>query len=278
MDTQNLPQPTFRILGPIEIYFEQHPVNVPPGRQQTILACLLVEPNRVVSVDEMVNAIWDDMPPHTARTQVLICISKLRRSFSESGTKCPIITRSPGYLIRLANGQSDYRLFEEKFAKSAVLARDGWLDDAAALLDDALALWRGPALEGAGFSRDLRARATRLNARRLTAFEIWVDLKIRLGQHHDVVDKAKWLVDQYPMHENLRGQLMLALYRSGRRAEALDVYREGRHLLADELGLDPSEELQALQNAILVGDPSLRANVGVGITPAVSVRRHERGA
>jgi DNA-binding SARP family transcriptional activator len=247
-------EPRFRILGAIEVMGRAGPIRVPPGRPQAILATLLLEPNHVVSVGRLINVIWDSLPPSTARDQVRICVSKLRRAFADAGERCPIVTRAPGYLLQVAEGELDHQVFESGLSRSAVLAREGRLTDAAEAARAALAMWRGPALGGGDLSRELQAQARRLDGRRITAVESWVELKLHLGQHGDVADELTSLVDRYPLRERLRGQLMLALYRSGRQAEALEAYRRGRVLLADELGLDPCDELRAMHTMILRGD------------------------
>src|SRR5215211_4580901 len=208
----------YRILGPVEaIVHGDSRLDVPPGRQQVILGTLLLEANRVVSLDHLIEAVWDERPPTTARSQVQICVSNLRTQFAGAGVECPIVTRSPGYLVRVAEGQLDLHTFAEQVDHAEALVRQGQLAEAAELLRQALGLWRGPALGG------------------------------ELGE----------LVEQEPLREGLRGLYMLALYRSGRPADALEVYRAGRRILVSELGMEPREELRRLEAAILAEDKSL---------------------
>ena len=250
--------PVYRILGPLEVSTgSAGSFDVPPGRQQVVLGVLLSEANRVVSIDHLIDAIWDDEPPSTARTQVQICVSSLRRDLARIGCPEAIITRMPGYLLQVASGQLDSHVFAQLTARAETLSRSGETAAAAGLLRQALELWRGPTLSGIT-SRPLTARATQLDEARLAALETCFDLDLRLGRHHQVIAEIVTLVAEHPLRERLRGLLMLALYRSGRQAEALEVYRVGRDLLIDELGLEPGEELRRLEAAILADDPALR--------------------
>jgi len=250
--------PVYRILGPLEV--SSGPAGkfeVPPGRQQIVLGVLLSEANRIVSIDHLIDAIWEDDPPSTARTQVQICVSSLRRDLARIGCAETLITRVPGYVLQVASGQLDSQLFAQLTAKADALSRTGEVASAADVLRQALELWRGPTLSGIT-SRMLMARAAQLDEARLTALESCLDLELRLGRHHQVIAEIVTLVAEHPLRERLRGLLMLALYRSGRQAEALEVYRVGRALLIDELGLEPGEELRRLEGAILADDPALR--------------------
>ncbi|MBP2327303.1 DNA-binding SARP family transcriptional activator [Kibdelosporangium banguiense] len=243
----------FRILGTIEVDAGWQRLRVPPGRQQIILGALLLDANRVVGMDQLIDAVWDERPPATARSQIQICVSALRQSLAGPG-EAPIVTIAPGYLIRVADNELDLHVFERNLAKADVAQQEGRLAEAVQLLRAALALWRGDALGGGVGSRQLTACAVRLNEQRMTALENCVDLELRLGRHHDLIAELTGLVEEHPLRERLRGQLMLALYRSGRQADALGAYRAGRDVLVDELGLEPSEELQALESAILAGE------------------------
>lgn len=261
--------PVYRILGPLEV--SNGPAgkfDVPPGRQQIVLCVLLSEANRVVSIDHLIDAVWEDDPPSTARTQVQICVSSLRRDLARIGCGEAIITRMPGYLLQVTGGQFDSHLFAQLTAKADMLSRTGEVAAAAEALRQALELWRGPALSGIT-SRVLAAQAAHLDEARLTALETCIDLELRLGRHRQVTAEIVTLVAEHPLRERLRGLLMLALYRSGRQAEALEVYRVGRQLLIDELGLEPGEELRQLADAILADDPVLRLD-----QPVVPAHRH----
>lgn len=249
-------QLAFLILGPLEVRGPAGHVRIPPGRQEVILAALLLDANRVVSTDYLVDLIWDEEPPGTARTQVQICVSRLRKGLTDAGIDAPITTRSPGYLLRAADEMLDLRLFSRRTAEARVLVKEGRGAEAAELLRAAAALWRGQCLGGVT-SDTLRAKALQLDEDRLNAVETYIQLELDLGRHHQLVGEIGRLLHENPLRERLRGQLMLALHRSGRQAEALDVYRAGRDLLIEELGLLPGEELRLLETAILAGDSAL---------------------
>lgn len=247
----------YKILGPIEVENGSTPVRIPPGRQPIILGALLLEPNRVVSIDRLIDVVWDEKPPATARTQVQICVSALRHMFTDLGGPQPIETRPPGYLLRVAEGQIDSQAFAALVAGADRAQREGQLEEAVGQLRKALALWRGPALGGES-GAVLRSAGVRLDEARLGALETCIGLELRLGRHHLLIGELGSLVEEHPLREGLRGQLMTALYRSGRPAEALEVYRAGREIMVDELGMEPGEELRQLEAAILNEDQGLR--------------------
>ncbi|MEU3406188.1 BTAD domain-containing putative transcriptional regulator [Streptomyces sp. NPDC006670] len=251
---QHVPEPVaFRILGPLSVIGAAGPVRVPPGRQEVILAALLLEADRVVSTDYLVDLIWEDEPPDTARTQVQICVSRLRKLFTKAGVAAAITTRPPGYVLKTEGELVDAVLFARRVADARVAARQGHFGAAAELLRQGAELWEGPCLSGIP-SETLRGKALQLDEERMTATETRIELELDLGRHHQLVAEVQNLVRQEPLRERLRGQLMLALYRSGRQAEALETYRVGRELLVEELGLEPGSELRGLEAAILSGE------------------------
>lgn len=247
--------PVFRILGPIQLGAGQDQVHIPLGRQQVVLAALLLEVGKIVPTDYLVDAIWDENPPGTARTQVQICVSKLRKRLSPLGTQ--IQTRPPGYVIDVDPEEIDAGRVEQLTSRAHAAIREGQEERAVDLFREATRLWSGPVLSGLT-SRLLDTKAARLEETRLNLIETYLDLELGLGRHQDLIGEITSLVRGHPLRERLRGRLMLALYRSGRRAEALETYRAGRELLLDELGLDPGEELRAMETAILTDDSSLR--------------------
>ncbi|WP_306369024.1 BTAD domain-containing putative transcriptional regulator [Nocardiopsis sp. CC223A] len=251
-DGGDLPRVFFRLLGPLQVEVDSGQVRIPPGRQQVILAALLLEAGRIVSTDYLVDAIWDEDPPETARTQVQICVSRLRKSLA--ATDVALVTSPPGYLLRADREQVDVHLCELLVGRADEAAAQGRGADAVALLRRAAWLWRGPALSGLS-SPLLSPKAAGLEENRVSAIESYLELELGLGRHDRLIGEIDGLVRQHPLRERLRGQLMLALYRSGRQAEALEVYRRGRELLIDELGLEPGKELRALEAAILAGEP-----------------------
>ncbi|MEU7062117.1 BTAD domain-containing putative transcriptional regulator [Streptomyces sp. NPDC046161] len=238
-------------------------MRIPPGRQEVILAALLLETNRVVSTDYLVDLIWDDEPPDTARTQVQICVSRLRKLFSKAAIAAAITTRPPGYVLKTEGDLVDSAVFARRVADARTLSRQGATAEAAELLRSAGELWQGDCLSGV-WSETLRSKALQLDEERLTAAETRIDLELALGRHHQLVGEIQLLVRVHPLRERLRGQLMLALYRSGRQAEALESYRVGRELLVEELGLEPGAELRRLESAILSGEVPPVPSAGAG--------------
>ena len=243
----------FHILGPLEVMDQGRAVKLGGSKQRSLLAFLLLRPNEAVSRDRLIDELWGDQPPDTAATAIQVHVSQLRKALGRD----VIVTQPPGYLIRVRDGELDL----ERFERSVTEAQSAPPVDASALLSEALALWRGPPLAelDAPFAR---AAGVWLDAQRLAALEQRIDADLALGRHAQLVPELEGLVREHPLQEHLRGLLMLALYRSGRQAEALDVYRTGRRLLDEELGLEPGEELGRLERAILEHDPSLAAPAG----------------
>lgn len=244
------------MLGPLEIVADGRPPARMGGRQQRLLAVLLLEANRVIPVTRLVEALWDGRPPPTANRQVQNAISALRGCLAATGVVDPaqvLATHSAGYALRVAAPELDRLTFEERVRAAERLSARGDLRGAADELRSALGLWRGPALAGL-HGRVIAAGADRLNEAWLAARERWLDLELALGCHRDVVGELAALVAEHPLREGLVDRLMLALYRSGRRTEALAAYRDFRSRLADELGLDPSPELSRRHEAILRND------------------------
>jgi DNA-binding SARP family transcriptional activator len=258
----------FRILGPLEVAVGPQLIEVHGARQQIVLAALLLRANGVVSVSWLQEALYgEDLPP-TSRSQVQIGISSLRRLLASHGHTGVISTRANGYVITVADGQLDYQRFEELTAGARAARNSGQLDQAVTRYRAALRLWRGAALDGLD-SQLLRASADRLHEERMAASEDRIALELDLGRHHELVSELRELAALFPLRERLRGQLMLALYRCDRVADALQVYQDTRQTLIDELGIEPGDRLQQLEHAILTCDPSLNAPAGpVTLRPA----------
>jgi DNA-binding SARP family transcriptional activator/tetratricopeptide (TPR) repeat protein len=246
----------FRVLGPLEVSGERGTVSVASGRQEIVLGALVLELNRVVETAYLVDAIWAHHPPKTARAQVQICISRLRKALSAGGVDATIETRAHGYVLKAPEDATDVGTFRRLVTEAHVLARDGRRMPAVLTLRTAIALWRGRCLAGVP-SEVLAGTAAQLDESRLEAIETGMRLLLELGRHERVVGDLMQLVANHPLRERMRGHLMLALYRSGRQAEALDIYHQGRALLTEELGLDPGRELRDLAQAILTDDPAL---------------------
>jgi DNA-binding SARP family transcriptional activator len=246
----------FGVLGTLEVALDGIRVALAP-RQEVVLALLLLEADNVVSVDRMVDALWADDPPRTARSQVHITISALRRILGEG----VIVTRPPGYSIQVPNSTLDLARFKDLVTGGANLAAQQRLPQAVQCLRAALDLWRGPAMEGLD-SPPIQAAATRLNERRLSVLQDCMDLELQLGRHREVVAELTELVARNPLNEQFRALLMMALYRAGRQSDALEVFRAGREILQEDLGIDPGEELVNLERAILAHDTQITSPPG----------------
>jgi DNA-binding SARP family transcriptional activator len=251
----------FRILGPLEVATGSRRLDLGGARQQVVLAMLLLSANDVVSVDRLEEAIYgEDLPP-TARSQAQISISSLRRLLAAHGHAAAIFRQAQGYVLQVEGRRLDSRRFDELVSAGRADRDAGHLDQAATSYRDALRLWRGPALEGID-SLLIRAAAARLDEQRMAATEDRLALELDLGRHHELVGELTELAWQYPLRERLRGQLMLALYRCGRTAEALAVYQQTRQMTIDELGLEPGAPLRQLEHDILACDPALDPPAG----------------
>jgi DNA-binding SARP family transcriptional activator len=248
--------PEFRILGPLEVLVGSRRLEPRGTRQQIVLAMLLLSANSVVRVGRLEEAIYGEDPPPTSRTQAMIAVSALRRLLAGHAGDAAISRRPQGYALQVGDGRLDSLRFAAMVAAARAARDAGDLGRAAAHYRDALRLWRGPALEGID-SLLVRAAATRLDEQRAAAIEDRLELELDLGRHRELTGELAALTQELPLRERLRGQLMLALYRSGRAAEALQVYQQVRRMMIDELGLEPGSELQQLQHAILASDPAL---------------------
>ena len=242
----------FRILGSLEALESGRPLALGGSKQRALLALLLLHANRVVSRDRLIDELWDGSPPETASTALQVHVSQLRKALGHD----VIVTQAPGYLVRVEPGALDLDRFDLLQKEAQGLGAQA----SAERLREALALWRGTALADLDESIAWPERA-QLEERRASAVEQRVAVELELGLHNELVPELEALVREDPLRERRRAQLMLALYRSGRQADALDTYRSGRNLLADELGLEPGGELRQLEKAILEHDPALDAPV-----------------
>ena len=260
----------FRILGALEVQAGSQRLDLGGSRQQTVLAMLLLSAGHVVTTDRLLEAVYgEDLPP-TARSQMQICISALRQLLAARGGAELISTRVQGYALQAGDGEFDHRRFAGLTAAARTARDAGQLDEALAGYRDALRLWRGPALAGLD-SQLIRAAAGRLDEERIAALEDRVAVELDLGRHRELAGELTELVAEFPLRERLRGQLMLALYRCDRSVEALQAYRQARQTMIEELGIEPGERLQRLERDILRSDPAL-APPG-GLVPARLERR-----
>jgi YVTN family beta-propeller protein len=248
----------FRIMGPLEVLAEGRILDVGGGKQRSLLALLLLHANEVVSSDRLIDELWPDEPPPSAAKIVQVHVSRLRKALDAQGNGV-LLTRGRGYLLRVEPGQLDLDRFRSLLDTGRDALAAGDPDDAARTLRDALALWRGPPLGDFAYDSFAQEEISGLEELRLAALEERIDADLALGRHNEVIQELERLVRQHPLRERLQGQLMLALYRAGRQAEALEVYRGARRTLADELGLEPSPFLQQLERAILTHDDAVQA-------------------
>jgi DNA-binding SARP family transcriptional activator len=251
----------FRVLGPLQAEYRGESVGLGGLRQQTLLAMLLVDVNQVVHVERLIDAIWDGTPPPSARTQIRICVSGLRRLFALRRLYNAIETHPVGYRLRVDRACIDLCLFEDLLTRGRRAAEEHRPKEAVDLLRAALALWNGELVTGLESQR-LRAVAAKYKEERLAAVEECMDLELQLGRHRQVAGELFGHVTDNSFREKMREQLMLALYRSGRQADALEEFSKARRLFSDELGIEPSENLRTLQQAILASDPTLHRLAG----------------
>jgi DNA-binding SARP family transcriptional activator len=259
----------YLFLGPLEVRDGDSGVELRGGQQRKLLAILLLHAGEAVSSDLLIEELWEGKPPETAAKALQGYVSSLRKQLGQE----TVDTVGAGYRLAVVPEDTDTGRFEELLAEARPLERG----PAALKLREALALWRGPALADFAYDDFAQREIERLDELRLVAVERRIDLELALGHHGDLVPELEALVRAHPLRERLRGHLMVALYRSGRQAEALDAYRDARTALRDELGLEPTEELQALQRAILDHDAALAAPPRVELPGAVGGGRPPEG-
>lgn len=272
----------YSILGPLDISDGNGPIEINRPFYRTLAATLLLDPNRVVPVTRLIDSIWDETPPATARDQIYKGVSGLRRLLERPRAQAaarqqaerPVIDRrAPGYAIVVGPHELDTDIMQHHVtqARAALDARRP--AKAARSLREALGLWRGFTLDGLTTSSGIiRAVAAGLDERRMTIYEECIDLELGLGRHHELIGELISLTENHPAREGLVGRLMLALYRAGRRAEALRTYSRTRERFIGELGLEPSEALRKLQHAILADEPVLAAGTAVPAEQSERVR------
>jgi DNA-binding SARP family transcriptional activator len=261
----------FCVLGPFEVRNGEEALPAGRPRDRALLAVLALHPGRLVSLESLLDALWDGEPPPTAIGSIHNGVSRLRRLLGPG----VLLTQANGYLLSVDDEAVDATRFRKLVDSGASALEQGRPAEAAARLREADGLWRGPALAGidAPFAS---LEAARLGELRIHAVEQRIEAELALGRHHVLVPELEALVDSWPLRERLRAQLMLALYRSGRQPEALAVYARTRRHLSDEFGLEPSSELQRLEQAILRHDPSLERRFTSPPEAAVAPSRRQR--
>jgi DNA-binding SARP family transcriptional activator len=234
----------FRLLGPLEAVVGGTPVHLAAAKPRALLALLLLDRNRVVSTERLIDVLWGDDPPAQATKTLQVYVSQLRKALGSDR----LVTRAPGYLLRVEQGELDLERFEQLAGDGRNRLAEGDARGARDLLHGALQLWRGP-------PEDVAAR---LEEQRVAVYEDWLQASVESGDAAAVILQLEQLVAAHPLRERPRGLLMLALYRSGRQADALEVFRRTRELFVDELGIEPGPELRELEQAMLRQDTDLR--------------------
>ena len=256
----------FRILGPLEVWRDGRPVSISGARQRELLAILLLHAGEVVSTDRLMDALWGENQPAAGATALRVRISQLRKALG--GGDQVLVTRAPGYALLVAPDGLDLKLFERRFERGERAMAAGDAPEALEHVEAALSLWRGPPLADCAYTSFAQTAIVRLEELRAAALELRIDAELALDRHARVVGELQALVQAHPLRERLWAQLMLALYRDGRQAEALAAYRAARTRLVVEIGIEPGPELQQLEARILAQDPGLAAG-----RPAARARR-----
>jgi YVTN family beta-propeller protein len=259
----------FRVLGPFEVVEADRLVALGGPKQRALLAVLVLHRGEVVSSDRLIDELWGERPPATAAKTVQVFVSELRKALGDGS----LVTRGRGYMIVIDPGQVDLDRFGRLAADGRSALESGDPERAARRLREGLALWRGPPLGDLAYESFAQVAIGRLEEERLGALEDRIDADLALGGHAALVGELEALVAEHPLHERLRAQLMLALYRSGRQADALKCYQRARRGLIDELGIEPGPALKELERAILAHDPELEAPVRPSTRPATRARR-----
>jgi DNA-binding SARP family transcriptional activator len=241
----------FRILGPLEVVDHERPIEIAGAKQRAILALLLLHANEVVRTDRLIDDVWGENAPRNAAGALHNQVSRLRKTLGHD----VLASREWGYVLRTEPGAIDLDRFEELVAVADPLPAH----ERSKKLAEALALWRGPALADLAGEPALRTEIARLDELRLATLERRIEADLEVGKSTELVGELETLIAAEPLRESLRGQLILALYRAGRQAEALEVFRETRRVLTEELGLEPSPALRDLEKAILRQDPAIAA-------------------
>jgi peptide/nickel transport system substrate-binding protein len=248
----------FTVLGALALAHEGRQVPLGSRKQRAVLAILLLRANEVVAADALIDELWGEHPPPSATHTLQVYVSRLRAGLRAGGAPQDIlVTRPPGYMLRVGFHELDLDRFEHLAAQGRRALDAGSPERAADKLREALVMWRGAPLADLAFEPFARVDVERLEERRLAALEDRIEADLALGRHDALIAELKGLVERHPLRERVRGQLMLALYRAGRHADALATYREARDHLVHELGLEPSKALQALEQAVLRQDACL---------------------
>ncbi|MER7226162.1 AfsR/SARP family transcriptional regulator [Streptomyces rubradiris] len=247
---------SFNILGPLEFTSAGEEIPISGARQQTLLTLLLLDVGRTLTGARLIDGIWGGRAPQTADAQLRICVSRLRRRLADGGLPDVISTEAHGYRLNVPEDRVDVHRFRDLLERAGRAEADGDAAHAVRLLRTALSLWRGRAAEGLS-SPLVRAVAARLDEERAGALERCFALELQLGRHHRIIPELVASTAEHPFREGLHCQLMTALYHAGRQVDALNVYQEVKRRFSEELGIDPSQRLRALEMKILAQQPEL---------------------
>lgn len=245
----------YRLLGLVEVWAGGRSIPISGHKPRAMLAVLLIHSGEVVTTERLIDQLWDEDPPRTARNLVHCYVSQIRSVLASAGNAGRLRRQPGGYSLAVHPGQVDLHRFNALVDRARRARAAGLLADAASLLKTALSLWRGQALGGVVSKSLLSVVGGQLDERRLAATEDWVDASLALGRHAELISELRGLVAAYPFRERLTGQLMEALYRSGRPAEALQVYRATVEVLDRELHVAPQPHIESLASAIRGGRP-----------------------
>ncbi|MEU5314915.1 AfsR/SARP family transcriptional regulator [Streptomyces sp. NPDC021562] len=245
----------FRVLGPFSVLIDDEPRTPRAAKVRQVLALLLLRCDQVVRLDSIIEELWGDSPPRSAVTTTQTYVYQIRKLLHSPvhGDEA-VRTVPPGYVLSVGPGRLDCREFEQCVDRGRALLDDGRVEEAAPLLARARSMWAGPVLADVCQGPVLRRHAARLEEKHNLAMELSLAVDMRLGRHRELVAELKSLTMANPYHEGLQAQLMIALQRSGRRAEALAAFRHARRLLNDQLGIEPSDDLQQIHQDILRED------------------------
>jgi eukaryotic-like serine/threonine-protein kinase len=266
----------FRILGPLEALDEGRVVRLGGTKQRALLAVFLLHANETLGTDRLIDELWGERAPATAAKTVQVYISRLRKALAgaqDEGLEGVVATREHGYELGLDPERLDAQRFERLVGEGRSELAAGRPERAAAALRAALALWRGPALADLAYEPFAQREIARLDDLRVTAHELLIEARLALGAHAEVVGQLEKLISEHRYRESLRAQLMLALYRCERQADALQAFQDARRTLVEELGIEPGERLRELERAILAQDPSLHL-----VVPAKPAAKHAAAA
>jgi DNA-binding SARP family transcriptional activator len=252
----------YEIMGPLRVVDEDGRFSLKARKVEVLLTVLLIRADQIVPADQLMTEIWGEDLPRRAAAGLHVYISQIRKFLQRPDRKeGPVRTHQPGYMLRLGNDELDFRCFERLVDLGRKQLRDGNYEQAAAAFDGALSLWREPLLDDVCHGPILEGFQTWLKEARMECVEMLIDTRLMLGRHRELVGDLYLLTTENPLREAFHRQLMLALYRSGRQADALTAYQAARKTLNEELGLEPCRDLRELQHAILTSDDQLDLRV-----------------